>query len=87
MAGPNLMIDKLRRMDLSVAPPTWLPVILSIKALIFLPFSREGHMRLANPLATLESIACDDATGVPTPRQRASVEETSSLAGYPVAEV
>ena len=49
MAGPNLMTDKLRRMDLSVAPPTWLPVILSIKALISLPFSREGHMSFAVP--------------------------------------
>src|SRR5215213_2326822 len=45
MAGPNLMIDKLRRMDLSVAPPTWLPVILSIKALISLPSCGEGHAR------------------------------------------
>jgi hypothetical protein len=69
----NLMIDKLRRMDLSVAPPTWLPVILSIKALISLPSSREGPCWLcrADPLATLEPTACDDATGVPTPRQRA----------------
>ena len=49
MAGPNLMIERLRRMDLSVAPPTWLPVILSIKALISLPSSREGHVRFAVP--------------------------------------
>ena len=49
MAGPNLMIERLRRMDLSVAPPTWLPVILSIKALISLPSSREGYVRFAMP--------------------------------------
>ena len=47
MAGPNLMIDKLTRMDLSVAPPTWLPVILSIKALISLPSYGDGQMRFA----------------------------------------
>src|SRR5215218_2617136 len=47
MAGPNLMIDKLRRMDLSVAPPTWPPVILSIKVLTSLPLSVEGHVRFA----------------------------------------
>ena len=53
MAGPNLMIDKLRRMDLSVAPPTWLPVILSINALTSLPLSGEGHVRFAVPTLSL----------------------------------
>jgi hypothetical protein len=43
------MKDRLRRMDLSVAPPAWLPVIPSIKALISLPFSGEGHVRIAVP--------------------------------------
>jgi len=49
MAGPNLIKDRLRRIDLSVAPPTWLPVILSIKALISLLSSREGHVRFGVP--------------------------------------
>src|SRR5215208_6219626 len=49
IAGPNLIIERLRRMDLSVAPPTWLPVILSIKALTSLPSYGEGHVRFAVP--------------------------------------
>jgi hypothetical protein len=53
MAGPNLMIDKLRRMDLSVAPPTWLPVILSIKVLTSLTSCGEGHVRFAVPTLSL----------------------------------
>ena len=36
-------------MDLSVAPPTWPPVILSIKVLISLPFSGEDHVLIAVP--------------------------------------
>jgi hypothetical protein len=36
-------------MDLSVVPPTWPPVILSIKALISLPFYREDPVRSAVP--------------------------------------
>jgi hypothetical protein len=49
MIGPSRMKDRLRRMDLSVVPPTWPPVILSIKALISLPFSGEDPVRLAVP--------------------------------------
>src|SRR5215210_3893880 len=49
MTGPSRMIDRLRRMDLSVAPPTWLPVTLSMKALMSLPFHGEGHVRIVVP--------------------------------------
>jgi hypothetical protein len=40
-------------MDLSVVPPTWPPVILSIKALISLPFSGESHALFAIPTLSL----------------------------------
>ena len=49
MTGPSHMKDRLRRMDLSVAPPTWPPVILSMKVLKYLPFSGEDHVRIAVP--------------------------------------
>src|SRR5215208_6495252 len=53
------------------------------------PFFRRGPCALcpANPLATLESTACDDATGVPTSRQWTLVEGARSLASDAVPEV
>ena len=70
MAGPNLMIERLRRMDLLCA--AYLATCDPLdKGTHISPSSREGYALChADPLATLEPLPETMLLEVPTPCQR-----------------